>query len=78
MKSTFAALLVPILAAIAAAAVPLEFETGQAYLDEFGSLRHEGYDFDLQELRLVEFEGQPPRWITELDKVHFKILAFNT
>ena len=30
---------------------------------------HAGFDFDLNSLRLVQLEDQPPAWMTELDKV---------
>ena len=29
----------------------------------------DGIDLDLQDMRLVEMEGQPPVWMTELEKV---------
>jgi bacterial leucyl aminopeptidase len=28
-----------------------------------------GFDMDLQELRLIQLEGQDPVWMTELEKV---------
>lgn len=66
MKSALA-LLLPVAAAIAAAVAPLEIDT-QTYFGS-GSLSYSDYDIDLQELRLVQFENESPRWMTELDKV---------
>ena len=37
---------------------------GQMVLDD-----QDGVDLDLHELRLVEMEGQPAVWMTELEKV---------
>ncbi|KAF8639864.1 hypothetical protein AX17_001119 [Amanita inopinata Kibby_2008] len=33
---------------------------------------HPGFDLDLDALRLVQFDGQDPVWITELDKIRAK------
>jgi leucyl aminopeptidase len=30
---------------------------------------HPGFTLDLNERRLVQFEGQEPKWLTELEKV---------
>ncbi|THH17620.1 hypothetical protein EW146_g3223 [Bondarzewia mesenterica] len=33
---------------------------------------HDGFDLDLNNLRLVQLEGQSPIWMTELEKIHAK------
>ena len=68
MKSALA-LLLPVAVAIAAAAAPLEVDAQwQTYFPE-DSLSYSDYDIDLQALRLVQFENESPRWMTELEKV---------
>lgn len=32
-------------------------------------LCHPGFSLDLNDRRLVQFEGQEPKWLTELEKV---------
>lgn len=49
-----------------ATASPAFFESDQVPL---GSSQHPGFDYDLNALRLVQFEDQKPIWISELDKV---------
>lgn len=43
--------------------LPLSMES----LDEYAS--YPGFDLDLNQLRLVQLEGQDPVWMTELQKV---------
>ena len=73
MKFTLALLLPAFLAAASSAsAVPLEGAASgpseQAYFGDATS-QYAGYELDLSEMRLVQFENEPPRWISEFDKV---------
>lgn len=49
-------------------ATPFLYDSEQIPLKADG-LTHPGFDLDLNALRLVQLEGQPPVWMTELEKV---------
>ena len=38
-----------------------------------GQTTRSGFSIDLNDRRLVEFEGQEPKWLTELEKVRIII-----
>ncbi|OCH88312.1 peptidase [Obba rivulosa] len=67
MKSL--ALLLPIVSLVAA--TPFPYDNEQLLLDSYRYGRP-GFDLDLNELRLVQLEGQPPVLMTELEKINAK------
>jgi bacterial leucyl aminopeptidase len=67
MKSVFAglsfvcvALAIPFFSVLDNGQIPVALESYS---------NHPDFDLDLNELRLVQLEGQDPVWMTELDKV---------
>ncbi|KAA1466127.1 peptidase [Dentipellis sp. KUC8613] len=56
--------------AIPASSNPLFVQHGDSLSDQ--SVVADGFDVDLGALRLVEMQGQPPVWMTELDKINAK------
>ena len=57
--------LLPLLSCAVATPLLANFENGQAPLSQAVS----GFSLDLNEMRLVQMEGQAPVWMSELDKV---------
>ncbi|TFK29308.1 peptidase [Coprinopsis marcescibilis] len=74
MKS-FAALLSIVSLALGASVLHFKEDAAQAPMTL--PMSHPSFDLDLNEVRLVELEGQPPQWMTELDKVHLKAKGVN-
>ncbi|KAL4241566.1 Peptide hydrolase [Abortiporus biennis] len=57
---------------------PLAFDVPeQVTLNAAQQETYPGFDLDLNELRLVQREGQSPEWITELDKINLKAQGIN-
>ena len=72
MKSAFA-LLSLVTLALAGPLLQFETEGDQQLLGELPT-SYPGYDLDLGEQRLVELEGQSPKWMTELEKVCSRVI----
>jgi bacterial leucyl aminopeptidase len=66
MKSALA-LLSLVTLALAGPVLQFEGDADQQFLGL--PTTYPGYDLDLNEQRLVELEGQPPKWVSELEKV---------
>ncbi|TFK43342.1 peptidase [Crucibulum laeve] len=59
-----------------ATATPL-FDNGQTAFDSELRTSYPGYDLDLSTKRLVQMEGKPPVWMTELEKIRAKTRGIN-
>ena len=75
MKSAFA-LLSLVTLALAVPLIQFEAEGDQQLLGELPT-SYPGYDLDLGEQRLVELEGQSPKWMTELEKIQLRAKGIN-
>lgn len=67
MKATTATLLA---ALYGSAAMGLLVQNPDQTVVDF---KQEGFSIDLNEMRLVQFEGQTPVWMSELDKVSCRL-----
>ncbi|KAF8665730.1 hypothetical protein AX16_000178 [Volvariella volvacea WC 439] len=69
MKSL--SILIPFVALALASPIVLDGGSAQAPITS-GGVTYPGFSLDLNAKRLVQFEGKPPVWITELEKIQAK------